>query len=170
MIVLNLVTCGGCNQKFDRSACAAEYISGRWYHPGCAISKKEKQAMTKYICELFNLKALGPVNNRMITKYVKERGYTYSGIANALKYFYEIKKNQVHKAEERVGIVPYVYSEAEEYFRIMELRNKEQQERIMKNIKDTEDEEISVVVSHCPKPNSRGKKNSMDDFDDIFKE
>jgi hypothetical protein len=40
---------------------------------------------------------------------VEDYHFTYSGILNTLKYWYEIKKNDTSKSNGALGIVPYVY-------------------------------------------------------------
>lgn len=42
--------------------------------------------------------------------------YTFSGIKRTLQYFYEIKSNPIEKSNGGIGIVPWVYEEARQYF------------------------------------------------------
>lgn len=118
---MGIVTCGLCSQKFNRAAEGSEFIKGKWYHRNCARVKKDKINLDEYICKLFQLKAVGPVNNRMIKEFVEKRGYNYQGIYRALQYYYEIRKHPTDKAEERIGIVPFVYNDAEEYYNMMDM-------------------------------------------------
>ena len=54
-----------------------------------------------------------------------ENNYTYSGILKTLKYWFEIKKGDLEKANGGIGIVPYVYDDAFLYWRgIWEAREK----------------------------------------------
>lgn len=158
-----LVTCGGCRLKFDRGAEEAEFIKGKWYHLGCAQIKKDKMELDAYICKLFGLKAPGPMNNTLIKKYKEQKGYNYKGIQNALKYFYEIKKHSTDKSEERVGIVPFVYAEAEEYFTNLERTRKKN-----KNVLEKEKEEIKITL--YPTQPTENTKKSMDELNSLFEE
>lgn len=160
---MGVVTCGGCGLRFDRVAEKGEFIKSKWYHKGCAEIKRDKMELDAYICKLFNLKAPGPLNNSLVKKYKEQMGYNYKGIRNALKYFYEIKKNTVNKAEERVGIVPYIYTEAQEYFRTME----EIARRNNKTIEKTK-EEISITL--CPAQPIKEIKNDTSELDSLFEE
>ena len=54
--------------------------------------------------------------NKNIKKYREEYNYTYSGIHKALIYFFEIKGNSIEKANGNIGIVPYVYKDAFNYY------------------------------------------------------
>ena len=49
-------------------------------------------------------------------KFLKENKFTNKGIYFTLKYFYEIKHNSWDKGNGGLGIVPYVYKEATEYW------------------------------------------------------
>lgn len=49
-------------------------------------------------------------------KFIKENKFTNKGIYFTLKYFYEIKHNSWDKGNGGIGIVPYVYKEATEYW------------------------------------------------------
>jgi hypothetical protein len=42
--------------------------------------------------------------------------YTYSGIHRSLEYFYEVKGNSLDKANGGIGIVPFVYQDAYNYY------------------------------------------------------
>lgn len=53
-----------------------------------------------------------------ITKsWIKEYGYTYSGMLKSLLYFYEVKKNSKQKLKEgSIGIIPFCYVQAYNYY------------------------------------------------------
>ena len=53
---------------------------------------------------------------KQIEKYHKELGFTYSGMLKSLKYHYEINKNSTVQANGGIGIIPYVYDEAKNYY------------------------------------------------------
>ena len=42
--------------------------------------------------------------------------YSYSGILKTLKWWYDLKGNSVEKANGAIGIVPYVYQQACQYY------------------------------------------------------
>ena len=45
----------------------------------------------------------------------KDYKFTYSGMTKALEYFYRVKKNPIDKTK-GVGIIPYVYKQAYDYY------------------------------------------------------
>ena len=72
--------------------------------------------MEEYIKKLLNISALTPKVNKQIQSYRTEYNYTYTGIHKSLTYFYEIKGNDASKANGGIGIVPYVYKQAQDYY------------------------------------------------------
>lgn len=119
------VKCYYCGKQFDRDK--EEWVkvtSNRYAHKNCAISKeeilsqeeKDKHELEEYIIKLFNLDFVEPRIQKQISKYREEYNYTYSGILKSLKYFYEIKGNSIDKANGGIGIVPYVYKRAFDYY------------------------------------------------------
>ena len=69
--------------------------------------------------------------NKNIKRYREEYNYTYSGIHKALIYFFEIKGNSIKKANGNIGIVPYVYKDAfNYYYSIWEANQKNETKKI----------------------------------------
>ena len=77
--------------------------------------------------KLYNTDHVLPRIKQQIKKYVEEYGYTYSGIMKALIYYYEIKGNKFDFAKTNggIGIVPFVYQEAQQYFKDLERKQKQ---------------------------------------------
>ena len=116
------------------------------YHQSCyaemvkeAENKEQKRRSDSFqvdyteleslIKSLFNLDEL-PVNIlKQIDEFVSKYNYTYRGIINALKYFYDVQGNKVIKDMVTIGIVPYVYLEAEAHYKRIESANKENTKR-----------------------------------------
>lgn len=106
--------CQECREKIPEGK--EVVFNGLKYHKECAKIKQERTELHELICDIFNFKAPGPRVHRQIKSYI-EKGYTYEGIANSLKYFYYVKRNSTAKSNEGIGIVPYVYEEANDYFK-----------------------------------------------------
>ena len=51
-----------------------------------------------------------------IKKYMQDYNYTYSGILRTLKYVFEVKNGDLSKANGGIGIVPWKYQEAYNYY------------------------------------------------------
>lgn len=163
---MGIVTCGLCSQKFNRAAEGSEFIKGKWYHKNCAIIKKDKIKLDEYICKIFQLKAVGPVNNKMIKEFVDKRGYTYNGIYKALQYYYEVRKHSADKAEERIGIVPFVYNDAQDYYNMIDsFIDKRGRSAIAEKPK-----EIEINIHTPEKIKVKPTQATNDDLDNLFDE
>jgi hypothetical protein len=121
----HLVKCLYCGVTFD---CAKEPFEkprgNRYAHKLCydkhmnSMSQEERdyEALVEYIKEL-----LGSDINPRVWKQLKEYrtdpyNYTYSGILKTLQWWYDIKGNDVERANGAIGIVPYVYKDACNYY------------------------------------------------------
>lgn len=116
-----LVKCHFCEQKVEKSE-AARY-DNKNFHPHCLEEYKAKLELIDYICKTFGFKTgkPGPRIYSQIKLYREKNHYTYLGMKNSLIYFYEIKKNNLNdKNKETIGIIPYIYEEAQEYFSKLE--------------------------------------------------
>lgn len=121
----HIVTCVYCKKKFDRDKIPFVQISQRRYaHKECSeqenqrLFKEEadKIALENYIIQLLKLEYITPKIRKQLNTYQEQYGYTYSGMHKALIYFYEIKGNSVEKANGGIGIIPYVYQDAYNYY------------------------------------------------------
>ena len=119
------VICPVCNERFDRDKEPFVKVSARRYaHENCALNSEEKKTkeqkdleeLEAYILQLFNIEYITPRIRKQINQYVSEYKYTYSGIRKALIYFFEVKRNSTDKAQGSIGIVPYVYQNAFNYY------------------------------------------------------
>jgi SPBc2 prophage-derived uncharacterized protein yorH len=114
-----LVKCAGCGLQVDKNE-AIRY-KDKNFHKKCYEIQKDKDEIFKYVCELFGLKKPGPVIYSQLKRFMeKYPHYTYKGILNSLVYFYDVKHSSKKKSNEAIGIVPYVYDEAQEYFNTVE--------------------------------------------------
>lgn len=121
----HMVKCPICNEMFDANKEPYVMVNSRRYaHLKCQEDvqireekiQKDKDNLVKYIQELFGYNKLPEKVNKQIKTYVNDKNYSYSGIHKTLKYWFEIKKGSLEKANGGIGIVPYVYDEAFEYW------------------------------------------------------
>lgn len=121
----HIVTCIYCKHKFDRDKYPYVTVSTRRYaHQECGLTEDQKQLQTikdkeeleEYIKKLFKISYVDARIQKQIKQYVEEYNYTYSGIRKALTYFFEIKGNSIEKSNGGIGIVPYVYQNAYNYY------------------------------------------------------
>lgn len=121
----HIVTCVYCKQRFDRDKVPFVQVANRRYaHQECSeqenlrLFKEEadKIDLDTYIMGLFKLDYVTPRIRKQLNTYAEQYGYSYSGMKKALVYFYEIKGNSIEKANGGVGIIPYVYQDARNYY------------------------------------------------------
>ena len=124
----HMVTCTVCKEKFDRDKIQAVKISARRYaHYRCSpqggelvpLAEKVDEDLIKL--EQYAEQLLGEDYNparvkKQIKDFKNDYDYTYSGMLKTLIWFYEIKGNSKEKANGGIGIIPFVYKEALNYY------------------------------------------------------
>lgn len=164
-----MVTCGGCQIKFDRVNEPSVFISGKWYHERCAVPKLEYKALSDYICKLYNLKKIGPANAALIKKFVGD-GNTLTGILQTLKYYYEVKSGNRDNAEERIGIVPFVYQEAQNYYAIQEAQRKRVEQSFNNFEPAKEEKSVHIDINKMVAREQNQQNKDLLDLNSLFEE
>lgn len=120
------VICTKCGKRFDRDKDQAVKDGARRYaHFECfpqgelvPLPQKDPDltALEDYIEKLLG-KEYNPARvKKQIKDFTEENHYSYSGILKSLIYFYEVKGNSIEKANGGIGIVPFVYQDAYNYY------------------------------------------------------
>lgn len=126
--------------KFDRDKMPFQQVSEKRYaHIAChsraeankVKEERDKETLEKYIIQLFKIEYINPRIRKQLKEFVEDYHYTYSGILNTLKYWYEIKKNDISKSNGGLGIVPYVYQQAYDYFYALWLAHEKNKDKEM---------------------------------------
>ena len=116
------VICAYCKKPMSKKDKDCVMVGNNKYvHKACQEleehrEKTDREKLEEYIKELFQVSYIEPRVKAQIKKYVEEYNYTYSGMQKALYYHYEIKGGDKSKANGGIGIVPYVYQNAYNYF------------------------------------------------------
>ena len=119
------VTCVYCGERFNRDKVPTTQISARRYaHKECADEheqnksqeQKDLEQLEQYIMKLFNEPFINARVRKQIKDYKKEYGYTYSGMYKTLVFWYEVKGNSIEKANGGIGIVPFIWQQAHDYY------------------------------------------------------
>ena len=98
--------------------------NGQYAHTECAEleekrDKTDAELLDEYILNLFDLEYVPPRIQRQIASFINDYNFTHSGILKTLRYFYEVKRQDVKKANEGIGIVPWIYKKAYAYYKRM---------------------------------------------------
>lgn len=133
----HVVLCRTCGKYFDTEAIPKEdWImpsKGWYYHTQCYNDWKKAQDPSDddwvlYIYDFLARDLKVSYNYHMCEaqrkKFIKENKYTNKGIYFSLKYFYEIKHNSWDKGNGGIGIIPYVYKDATEYWTDIEWKKR----------------------------------------------
>lgn len=137
----HMVTCVYCNTRFDRDKEPFVQVAARRYaHSQCVpdfqknISKQEEDYnnLINYIKTLYKTPAVLPTVIKQIKEFKQQYGYTYTGMQKSLYWYYELKNNSVTKANGQIGIIPYIYNQANEYFYRLYLAEIASQHRVDK--------------------------------------
>lgn len=95
---------------------------------------------------------------KQIKQYREEYNYTYSGIHKALVYFYEVKGNPTEKANGGIGIVPYVYQNAYNYYLAIWQAQQRNQDKVLHDYTP----KVKEIV--IPRPQRKVKKRELFTF------
>ena len=119
------VICLYCKKQFDRDKEPTQKVSARRYaHLNCwkehlaNMSQEEKdiQNFFDYTKNLFGEDYNYLLTKKLAEKYVKENQYTYSGMLKTLKWYYEKEGHSLDKSNGSIGIMPYIYKQALNYY------------------------------------------------------
>ena len=158
------VSCKYCKKRFKKSETNYIQITNSQYaHVSCAEleAKREKtdaEKLDDYIMKMFGYDYVPPRAKKQINDYVQEYNYTYSGMLKALIYFYEIKGGDVEQAHDSVGILPFIYNEAKQYY--FNLWSAQQRN----NLKDIKQFIPEVVEVHIQPPQRNIPKRKLFSF------
>ncbi len=132
-----LVKCYYCGKHFDRDKEPYTQVGKRRYaHQSCALkdyddydetktetpakelTKEEKDllGLEDYVKKILKEPYVNAKVKKQIKEFKKEYGYSYSGMHKSLVWFYEIKGHSTANAAGGIGILPFIYKDAQEFF------------------------------------------------------
>lgn len=165
----HIVKCYYCGRSFDRDKLPFKQVSSRRYaHLECAVAnqeniskeEKDKKELEEYIMFLLKEDYISPRVRKQMKDFVENYHYTYSGMKKALVYFYEIKKNDVSKANGGIGIIPYCYEQAKNYYYSIWLAQQKNENKIIVEYKPV------VVEVRIPPPQLKKRRRKFSFLED----
>lgn len=158
----HLVKCAICGETFDRDSIqAVRHGARRYSHATCepdntdfvplVLPKKkaedpELKELNNYIYKLFGDKTNWALVKKQIKTYTEENKYSISGILKSLVYFYEVQNNNIEKSNYAIGIVPFCYQAARDYYYGLWLAQQRNENKIIIT------KEKEVVIKEPRKP------------------
>ena len=144
-------TCFWCHKALDKNdvnTLPMKELPNRWVHKSCSLIHPENdfEKLLIYVLQLFKLKDdyIPQRLRKQLTQYENDYEFTYSGMMKALKYWYEIKKHPIDR-NKGVGIIPYCYEEAKQYYYSLYLA--QLQNAQIKNYKQYIPQDIEIKIS-----------------------
>ena len=169
IIAKHEVKCAVCGVTFDTNLIQAVKYSGRRYaHASCCPDNKDFVPLgpesdpdliklKDYISQVYGDKANWSLITRQIKKFTTEQGYSYSGILKSLVFFYEVKHNNIEQSKGGIGIVPFVYNDAKNYYYAIWLAQQANNNKTLTT-------KIKEFIIKPPK--MRGTKNRLLEWED----
>ncbi len=153
----HMVKCSICGERFDANAIPfKKTASNRYAHEVCPNATQEqldKVELFAYIKKVLNIQAISLKIQSQIDSYTMEYKYTYSGILKTLKYWYEVKKSDPAKANGGIGIVPYIYDQAKDYYYRIYLAHNANVNINIKDMLDYKNTEFHIPPPIAQRPN-----------------
>lgn len=115
------VTCIYCKKQFKKSEIEYVQISNNKYsHLKCSELEEQREKtpaeqLNEYIMKLYDQAYVPPLVQKQIKNYINEYNFSYSGILKSLIYYTEIQHKTLNLSA-GIGIVPYIYKNAYEYY------------------------------------------------------
>lgn len=120
------VKCFLCGKTFDRDKIPFKKINERRYaHIDCtqegiadalAKEQQDKDAFYQLVKQIYGKDYNYMLINTQAVKMQKEHGYTWSGMAGCLHWFYNINHGSLEDGHGGIGIIPFIYDECRKYY------------------------------------------------------
>ena len=150
------VKCLYCGKQFQREDCEWEQVGRRYAHKECREKYLQVNGAEEKIYEKCKELFGTDYSKARIQRQLKgfyEQGYTQQGIYDAIEYWFDIKGEDVSKANKGIGIVPFIYEEAARHSkRVEEMRKAHNQVDIMGKFLNAEVEEFVIKKPKFSKP------------------
>ena len=148
------VKCLYCEQQFNRNDPNIEVkkVGRRYAHLQCweqhmaNMTKEEKDEMAFYVYvqQLFGSEYNYTLTKKLAERYHTESNYTYSGMLKTLKWYYEKEGHSLDKSNGSIGIIPYVYQQALNYYYNLYKAQLINQEKDIQQISQPQIREITI--------------------------
>ena len=156
-----IVKCIYCKKDINKNTMSYRLIApGKYAHASC-VEKEEKREKTdeekldEYIMKIFKAEFVPARIQKQIKTYISDYNYTYSGILKTLKYFIEVKGNSIAEYGDTIGIVPYVYRRAHDYYYAIWAA---QEKNKYKQLNDYIDTDVKIIKIPIPKTQARKRQ------------
>lgn len=145
---------------------AVKLSGDRFAHAEChskseSQNKSDYDKLFEYIMAVYDESFVNPAKQKAIEKMIKDHSFTHSGIHGTLVYLYEILKKRPQDSN-YLGIVPWYYTEAKEYFTN---KAKVSAENAKKDIENYKPKQIKVKTREREREVQRKRFSVLDEED-----
>lgn len=161
------VKCRICGERFDTDVEPTEKHGKTWYaHKKCyderetAKTQEEKDLdhLMEYCAQLYGKLFNYNQTLKLAKSYHEKNNLSFSGMERTMKYVYEIKKEPIEKGNGSIGIVPYMYDKAYNYWYSIWLANQNNEAKILERY------EPKVIEIKIPEPVRKMRKRKLFTF------
>ena len=143
-------------------------LKGRYVHETCSKEHpcNDEEEMNIFLIDLFKLKDdyILPRYMKQLTQYMQNYNFTMSGMLKALKYWYKVKGNPVD-LNRGVGIIPYVYKHAYDYYYALYMANEKNYK--IEDFKKYIPEDINIQIKPPERKIEKHEMFTFLDKDDV---
>ena len=141
MAVVHMVKCPYCGLSFNRDKEPFVKVSARRYaHQKCAENQdsavlqeeKDKDQFFQCVKNIYGPEYNYVMINKQALNFIKQYGYTWSGMTGCLHWFYNINHGNLEEGHGGIGIIPYIYEDVKKYYQqryLTENKNKNKKMR-----------------------------------------
>ena len=132
------VKCPICGKIFDRDIVECVQIAARRYAHKTCINQDEKNLTQDvvdkdnfYQCikQIYGKDYNYQLINHQAEEYIQLYNYTWTGMEKALRWFYILNQGSIEDSHGGVGIIPYIYDEAKQYYYELYLTQEKNKEK-----------------------------------------
>lgn len=127
----------------------------------------DRDALYFYIIRLFGIQSEEkPVSDWNVTQMnkFKEQGMPYRGQLLTLKYFYEVEHHTTEKSHGSIGIIPFVWGRANQYYARQAIKADQITEQIKKQL---EKDIVEIPINPKNLYSNRRKKKKLINLDSL---
>ena len=124
-MAVHMVKCLYCGKSFDRDKEPFVKVGARRYaHKECAESQDDsvkqeeidKENFFKCVKSIYGPGYNYVMINKQALNFIKQYGYTWSGMTGCLHWFYNINHGNLEEGHGGIGIIPYIYEDVRKYY------------------------------------------------------
>lgn len=151
--------CKWCGEWVDKSLNDFNKTSVGYYHNQCyetyQLNKQYREELNEYVAIIYSIEFPTGWMLKQIKEYVEKRNYTYKGMELTLRYIYEVENKYLRDASESgLGLIPYYYEKAKQYYSSLE--------EVSKYASNVEIDNESEIIYIQPSSNKKRNKKLID--------